>query len=168
MEAFKPGDVCIYSFAEQNKSCALVEIVRILNDERGVAEVKFLEVMVDDTGNGYFNYLLRTGGTMNASFKYLRKEDSTMNENGKHCAEPDYKAMYEALLNKTKVFFSNFFCILLVFLIIRFKKTLHLIFFYFLNSNLAVKRIQLFLFIINLNMLSYKNSDYVSNKNNKC
>ena len=102
MDTFKPGDVCIYSFAEQNKSCALVEIVRILNDERGIAEVKFLEVMVDDTGNGYFNYLLRTGGTMNASFKYLRKEDSTMNENGKHCAEPDYKAMYEALLNKTK------------------------------------------------------------------
>lgn len=102
MDTFKPGDVCIYSFAEQNKSCALVEIVRILNDERGIAEVKFLEVMVDDTGNGYFNYLLRTGGTMNASFKYLRKEDSTMNKNGKHCAEPDYKAMYEALLNKTK------------------------------------------------------------------
>lgn len=25
-----------------------------------------------------------------------------MNENGKRCAEPDYKAMYEALLNKTK------------------------------------------------------------------
>lgn len=81
MDTFKPGDVCIYSFAEQNKSCALVEIVRILNDERGIAEVKFLEVMVDDTGNGYFNYLLRTGGTMNASFKYLRKEDHDMNEN---------------------------------------------------------------------------------------
>lgn len=102
MDTFKPGDVCIYSFAEQNKSCALVEIVRILNDERGIAEVKFLEVMVDDTGNGYFNYLLRTGGTMNASFKYLRKEDFTMNENGKRCAEPNYKAMYEALLDKTK------------------------------------------------------------------
>ena len=107
MDTFKPGDVCIYSFAEQNKSCALVEIVRILNDERGVAEVKFLEVMVDDTGNGYFNYLLRTGGTMNASFKYLRKEDPDMNENGKRCAELDYKAEYENLKEKSKLLFDE-------------------------------------------------------------
>lgn len=73
MQLFKPGDVCIYSFGEKNASRAVVEIVRILNDLRGVAEVKFLEVMVDDTGNGLFSYLLRTGKTMNASFKYLQK-----------------------------------------------------------------------------------------------
>ena len=66
------GDVCFYGFAERNKSLSLVEIQRIMNDERGVAEVKFLKVFVDDSGNGLFSYLLKTGGTMNASFKYLK------------------------------------------------------------------------------------------------
>lgn len=66
------GDVCIYGFSGENKSRAIVEIVRILNDERGVAEVKFLKVFVDDTGNGLFNYLLKSGKTMNASFQYLK------------------------------------------------------------------------------------------------
>lgn len=66
------GDVCIYGFGHENKSRAIVEIVRILNDERGVAEVKFLKVFVDDTGNGFFNYMLKSGGTMNASFRYLK------------------------------------------------------------------------------------------------
>lgn len=72
VHSYQPGDVCIYGFGDENKSCAIVEIVRVLNDERGVAEVKFLKVFVDDTGNGYFNYLLRSGNTMNASFKYLK------------------------------------------------------------------------------------------------
>ena len=72
---FKPGDVCTYGFGAENKSRAIVEIVKILNDERGVAEIKFLEVIVDDTGNGFFEYLLRTGNTMNASFKYLKKKE---------------------------------------------------------------------------------------------
>ena len=66
------GDVCIYGFGHENKSRAVVEIVKILNDERGVAEVKFLKVFVDDTGNGFFNYLLKSGKTMNASFQYLK------------------------------------------------------------------------------------------------
>lgn len=72
VHSYQPGDVCIYGFGDENKSCAVVEIVRVLSDERGVAEVKFLKVFVDDTGNGYFNYLLRSGNTMNASFKYLK------------------------------------------------------------------------------------------------
>lgn len=72
-EVFKPGDVCLYSFGEKNSSRAIVEIVRDLHDPRGVAEVKFLKVVVDDTGNGLFKYLHRTGKTMNASFKYLQK-----------------------------------------------------------------------------------------------
>ena len=71
----KPGDICTYSFGGKNRSCAVVEIVRIVNDTRGVAEVKFLEVIVDDTGNGFFEYLHRTGGTMNASFQYLQKRE---------------------------------------------------------------------------------------------
>ena len=66
------GDVCIYGYGAENKSRAIVEIVKILNDERGVAEVKFHKVFVDDTGNGLFNYLLRSGKTMNASFRYLK------------------------------------------------------------------------------------------------
>ena len=69
---YKPGDVCIYSFDNGNKSCSIVEIVKILDDERGAAEVKFLKVFADDSGNGWFNYLFKTNQTMNASFKYLK------------------------------------------------------------------------------------------------
>ena len=72
VHGYHPGDVCIYGFHKKNKSLAIVEIVKILNDERGIAEVKFLKVFVDDTGNGMFNYLLRSGKTMNASFCYLK------------------------------------------------------------------------------------------------
>ena len=72
---FKPGDVCIYSFGDKNKSRAVVEVVRILDDDRGVAEIKFHEVLADDTGNGYFLFLQRTGNTMNASLKYLQKRE---------------------------------------------------------------------------------------------
>ena len=69
---YHEGDVCIYGYGAENKSRAIVEIVKVLNDERGVAEVKFLKVFVDDTGNGLFNYLLKRGKTMNASFQYLK------------------------------------------------------------------------------------------------
>lgn len=72
VHGYHEGDVCVYGFGHENKSRAIVEIVKILNDERGVAEVKFHKVFVDDTGNGYFNYLLKSGNTMNASFKYLK------------------------------------------------------------------------------------------------
>lgn len=71
---FKAGDVCRYSFGEKNKSDCTVEIVRILDNPQGIAEARFLAVRVDDTGNGYFSYLLRTGKTMNVSLKYLTKE----------------------------------------------------------------------------------------------
>lgn len=69
---YHEGDVCIYGYGAENKSRAIVEIVKILNDERGAAEVKFHKVFVDDTGNGLFNYLLKSGKTMNASFRYLK------------------------------------------------------------------------------------------------
>lgn len=71
-DGYSAGDVCFYGFHPENKSLALAEIVRVLDDARGVAEVKFLKVFVDDTGNGMFDYLLKSGNTMNASFKYLR------------------------------------------------------------------------------------------------
>ena len=70
-EKFYPGALCFYSFDNENKSEALVEIVRVLDNPRGVAEVKFRRVFVDDTGNGFFDYLYRAGGTMNVSLKYL-------------------------------------------------------------------------------------------------
>jgi hypothetical protein len=72
VHGYNEGDVCFYGFHDENKSLALVEIVKILNDERGVAEVSFLKVFVDDTGNGMFDYLLRSGNRMNVSIKYLR------------------------------------------------------------------------------------------------
>ena len=73
MDKHKVGDICIYSFNDKrNKSFSIVEIVRILDDERGVAQIKFHNVFADDSGNGYFQFLLRTGGTMNASLKYLK------------------------------------------------------------------------------------------------
>ena len=70
---YKSGDVCVYEYGGENESLSVVEIVKILNDERGVAEIKFIAVVRDDTGNGFFKYLLRTGGTMNASMQYLEK-----------------------------------------------------------------------------------------------
>ena len=69
---FNVGDFCLYGYADGNKSLAIVEIVKILDDERGIAELKFHKVIKDNTGNGYFNYLLKSGHTMNGSFEYLK------------------------------------------------------------------------------------------------
>lgn len=71
--SFEAGDFCLYAFGKKNKSRAVVEVVKVLDNPRGVAQVKFHRVLVDDTGNGLFNYLCRTGDTMNASFEYLKK-----------------------------------------------------------------------------------------------
>ena len=70
-ESVQVGDVCKYSFGNKNQSCAIVKIVRILDRSEGAAEIRFLDVIKDDTGNGFFEYLLKTSGTMNASLKYL-------------------------------------------------------------------------------------------------
>lgn len=69
---YNVGDFCLYGFLDGNKSLAIVEIVKILDDTRGIAEVKFHKVIKDNTGNGFFHYLFKSGGTMNASFKYLK------------------------------------------------------------------------------------------------
>ncbi|MFR7597021.1 MAG: hypothetical protein ACLUVI_07900 [Acutalibacteraceae bacterium] len=69
--SFETGDFCLYVFGKENKSKAVVEVVKVLDDPRGVAQVKFHRVLADDTGNGLFSYLRRTGDTMNASFEYL-------------------------------------------------------------------------------------------------
>jgi len=69
----KAGDVCVYEYDGINESLSVVEIVKIFPDERGVAEIRFLAVIKDDTGNGLFDYLFRTSGTMKASLKYLTR-----------------------------------------------------------------------------------------------
>lgn len=68
---YQIGDICIYG-GGNSQSYALVQIEKILEDERGIAELKFIKVFNDNTGNNYFTYLLETGKTMNGSFKYLR------------------------------------------------------------------------------------------------
>lgn len=70
---FRVGDVCIYSFGNENASMCKVEILDFLPDSRGVARIKILEVYCDDSGNGLFEYLKRSGKSMNASLKYLKK-----------------------------------------------------------------------------------------------
>lgn len=86
---FNVGDFCLYGFADGNKSLAIVEIVKILDDERGIAELKFHKVIKDNTGNGYFHYLFKSGHTMNGSFEYLKnitpKVDGEMDE--VHCTD---------------------------------------------------------------------------------
>lgn len=71
-DTHKIGDTCLYSFGEKNKSRAIVEIVDLKeNSGRVCAKIRFQKVMVDDTGNGMFNYLQKTGETMFASLEYL-------------------------------------------------------------------------------------------------
>lgn len=65
---YRPGGVYEY---RPGRSVCIVEIVKVMDDTRGVAEVRFLNVITDCSGNGYFSYLRRTGGTMNASLEYL-------------------------------------------------------------------------------------------------
>ena len=73
MKDYHAGDICTYPHGAGNRSFAVVEPVRILNDPSGAAEIRFLEVLVDDTGNGTFTYLHKTGKTMNASLRYMKK-----------------------------------------------------------------------------------------------
>lgn len=69
---FNVGDFCLYGFTDGNNSLAIVEIVKVLDNTRGIAELKFHKVIKDNTGNGYFHYLLKSGHTMNGSFGYLK------------------------------------------------------------------------------------------------
>ncbi len=70
---FKPGDSCSYSFGCKNSSAAVVKVVRVLDNPRGLAEIRILNVISDDTANKYFTYLHKTGKTMSANFQYLAK-----------------------------------------------------------------------------------------------
>lgn len=72
---YKIGDICFYSFDNENKSRAIIEIVDVVN-ECGVAKIKFHKVFVDDTEKGFFDYLFdyfcRTKETTLASLKHLK------------------------------------------------------------------------------------------------
>ena len=72
--SLQPKDICLYSFGTENGSASIVEIVRLL-DTSECAVIRVLKVIEDDSGNGYFSYLQRSGQTMNASLKYLQKLD---------------------------------------------------------------------------------------------
>jgi len=85
-QELKVGDVCAYGFGTENASRATVKIVKMLPDSNGAA-VMFLSVEKDDTGNGMFNYLLKTGNTMNASLKYLTKIECSSDQERDNYAE---------------------------------------------------------------------------------
>lgn len=58
---------------KENMSDSIVKVVGFSQDPRGVAEVEFEKIICDDSGNGYFSYLLETGKTMFVSIKYLHE-----------------------------------------------------------------------------------------------
>lgn len=71
-QAVNVGDICIYSYDDRdNKSLTVVKIIELLSEE--IASVIFLDVLIDDSGNDLFNYLLESGKPMNVSLKYLKK-----------------------------------------------------------------------------------------------
>lgn len=70
------GLICIYSYEAncKNKTLCKVRIQHLWENQSDLsvyAEIKILEAYVDDSGNGLFEYLQKTGKTMNASLKYL-------------------------------------------------------------------------------------------------
>lgn len=85
-QELKAGDVCTYGFGTENASRATVKIVELLPRSEA-ATVMFLSVERDDTGNGMFNYLLKTGNTMNASLKYLTKIECSSDQERDNYAE---------------------------------------------------------------------------------
>lgn len=72
-EIIHVGDICLYFYDNDNKSISVVEVIKNLSID--VVVVKFLQVFVDDSGNGLFDYLYGAEKTMNVSRKYLHKID---------------------------------------------------------------------------------------------
>ena len=65
------GDICEYSFYDtDNDSCAIVKVVKVISPK--VRRVIFIDTIRDDTGNGYFNYMVSSGEEMNVSARYLK------------------------------------------------------------------------------------------------
>ena len=77
-EDVKTGDKLIYilTFTEQSgikDKLACVALVEVERHFEHVCECKFLEVLSDNSGNGYFRYLQQSGKTNNCSLEYLYK-----------------------------------------------------------------------------------------------
>ena len=70
----KQGDICIYHYADGNGSVNVVEVVEVIDSD--ISKIKCVQVICDKSGNGFFEYLLKTGHTMNASNEYLHKIES--------------------------------------------------------------------------------------------
>ena len=68
---YRVGGRYLYQYPNNNRSAATVEIVAFRDDSRGVASVRFLRVLNDDSGNGFFSFLEQSGNTMNVSLQYL-------------------------------------------------------------------------------------------------
>lgn len=84
MKELKVGDVVNYRFVtrEGGLCSAIVEILELKlqeHDKRPIAKVKFHKSLSDNTGNNYFDYLERIGGSMWASQEYLHKNTEVPN-----------------------------------------------------------------------------------------
>ena len=80
----KVGDVVTYEFVtrEGGLCSAIVEILELKlqkHDNRPIANVRFRKSISDHTGNHFFDYLARIGGTMWASQEYLHKTTEVQN-----------------------------------------------------------------------------------------
>ena len=73
MSNFEKGDICIYHYADGNGSLNLVEVTG--DYANNISKIKCIQVLIDNSGNGWFDYLLRTGNEMIASNEYLYKID---------------------------------------------------------------------------------------------
>ena len=76
----KVGDILSYVlvFAKNTdmykdyRYCCLA-VVQVVKKYNKVARVKFLDVLVDNSGNGIYRYLFDIGHLYNASYEYLHK-----------------------------------------------------------------------------------------------
>lgn len=62
-----------YMYDNGNSSKCIVSLVRFLESDWNIGEARFLKVINDDSGNGYFTYLYNTNQTMNISLQYLHE-----------------------------------------------------------------------------------------------
>lgn len=76
MSNFRIGETVKYSFVTRAGGLceAIVEVQEFKMhepDQKPIAKVKFKESVSDNTGNGFFEYMARIGGSMWASAEYL-------------------------------------------------------------------------------------------------
>jgi len=81
MRRIRLGDTVKYSFVTRAGGLceAIVEVLEFRMheaDDKPVAKVRFKESVSDHTGNGFFDYMARIGGSMWASCEYLALLDT--------------------------------------------------------------------------------------------